>query len=431
VNLGRLSADLVVWENLADCGPCTIFCVNWRGRRGQSHFCGVLPQKSEQSPIALTILDRHAGRPGPESPGMSKPEATDRARTESRRGISSRQSTDLAAATRIDAAHEIEAVVADLPAAEATSAAQRVPDESSAAQVRLQAEQLAAHLRARQEELDHRAAQLNSQIAKWESEGRAARLWLSESENDLMARGQRLAKQEEELAARREAIVRRGQELAKQQEAVALRERELSEQQKALCELEQERSKQQEAICGRHEASPGEEAELSQQRRAFAEEVAAARQQMAAQRRQAAADVEQQRQAVQRRADHVDRCGAALGQLRGELARMQRETLEIRLATEELWVQLSGVAPPARLVQSLGRIRSKLAEQYAQANAELAEQKRDLEAIRDQLLKQHENLVREKRRFDQWASGQQMDCQEQASRLAARERQIEQAVGCA
>ena len=105
---------------------------------------------------------------------------------------------------------------------------------------------------------------------------------------------------------------------------------------------------------------------------------------------------------------------------------MHRETLEIRLATEELWVQLSGAAPPAALTGSLGRIRTKLAEQYHHANAELAEQKKELETIRGQLLEQHKTVLDQKRRFEQWASGCQEECQRTASRLVARERQLYQ-----
>ena len=103
---------------------------------------------------------------------------------------------------------------------------------------------------------------------------------------------------------------------------------------------------------------------------------------------------------------------------------MHRETLEIRLATEELWAQLSGAAPPAALTQSLGRIRAKLAEQYRQAQAETAEQKKELEAIRGELVAEHEKLVEQKRQFERWAAGCQEDCQQQASRLVAREQQL-------
>ena len=166
--------------------------------------------------------------------------------------------------------------------------------------------------------------------------------------------------------------------------------------------------------------------QLSGQRQTLAEETAALRQQMTAEHQRAMADLEQKRQAVGRRADQVDQSFTALKDLRAELRRMHRETLEIRLATEELWVQLSGAAPPAALTESLGRIRGKLAKQYQQANAELAEQKRELETIRDQLLEQHRTVVDQKRRFEQWATGCQEECQRTASRLVARERQLHQ-----
>ena len=156
----------------------------------------------------------------------------------------------------------------------------------------------------------------------------------------------------------------------------------------------------------------------------FAERSAAVRQEVAAERRQAIADIEEKRRAVQRRAEQVDQRGAALVQLRTELERIHRETLEIRLATEELWAQLSGVAPPAALTQSLGRIRAKLAQQYAQANVEAAEQKATLEATRGQLIAEHEKLVEQKRQFEQWAAAAREECQQQASRLVAREQQL-------
>ncbi len=109
----------------------------------------------------------------------------------------------------------------------------------------------------------------------------------------------------------------------------------------------------------------------------------------------------------------------------GQGQRLHRETLEIRLATEELWAQLSGAAPPAALVQSLGRIRGKLAEHYRLANLELHAQKEELEKLRGQLAAQHEALAREKCRFEEFTSTQQKEAQQQASRLIARERQLD------
>jgi septal ring factor EnvC (AmiA/AmiB activator) len=104
---------------------------------------------------------------------------------------------------------------------------------------------------------------------------------------------------------------------------------------------------------------------------------------------------------------------------------MHRETLEIRLATEELWVQLSGTAPAATLTQTLGQVRAKLAEQYRMANTELAGQRKELDEIRAQLAQQHEKLMVQKRDLDAWASRRQEEIQEQAARLVAREQELE------
>ena len=136
---------------------------------------------------------------------------------------------------------------------------------------------------------------------------------------------------------------------------------------------------------------------LSNERQTLIEETAATRDQIAAEHREAMAELEQNRQALQRRADHVDQSRSALKQLRGELGRMHRETLEIRLATEELSAQLSGAAPPAALIRSLGHIRTKLADQYRQASAELAQQKQELEAVRKELAGGYDTLARANR----------------------------------
>jgi len=309
-----------------------------------------------------------------------------------------------------------------------------VVDEPAAEQIRLQADQLAAHLRSRQKELDHREAEMNARIAKLESEARAVRLWLDERENDLASRGEELARHQQELLVQQREVERRlarlaaaetaqqkrfsastaqpeqKEESARVAAALAVRKKQLDEAEARLAEAQTE---------AQH---LGEQ--LSSQRRTFAEEIAATRGQMTAEHQRAMAELEQKRQAVQRRADHVDQCRAALKTLRTELERMHRETLEIRLVTEELWVQLSGAAPPAALTRSLGSIRTKLADQYRQANAELADQKKELETIRSQLLEQHEALVEQRQRFEQWVAGCQEECRQEASRLAAREQQF-------
>ena len=320
----------------------------------------------------------------------------------------SSQSVDLGSQKRIDPPHDTEDAVPE------STLAQSV-DEPVGEQVRLQADQLAVFLRNRQAELDHREAELNSRIARLDSDTRAARLWLGQREADLAARTEELGKREEFLreqheeqaaqlaaaeAALRQQSQQRQSDNSMTQQAEQLRRRQLENADSQLAETQAEIQKLRD--------------QLRSRQRSLADETAVLREQMAAEHRNAMDDVELKRKAVQRRADQVDRSRAALKQLRAELGRMHRETLEIRLATEELWVQLSGAAPPAALTRSLGRIRSKLAEQYRHANAELIEERKELEAIREQLTNQHESLLKQKRRFEKWVGGCQEECQQQA-----------------
>ena len=344
---------------------------------------------------------------------MAKSETSGSSQPASFHEKSSRKGTNLSATQRVDPPHGPDVSVTEELAPEQMPAAPRVADEPAAEQIRCQADQLAAHLRDRQKELDQREAALNSRIAKFESEARAARLWHSQREADIASRNEELGKElqrtEQEVETRLARLA--ATESAQRRQPSASRpEQELDEAAARLAEVQAETQRLDEQLASRQ--------------RAFAEEVAATRQRMAAEHREAMADVERKRHVVQRRADYVDRCRAALKQVRSELGRMQRETLEIRLTTEELWTQLAGAAPPAALTRSLGRIRTKLAEQYHQANVELAEQRKELEEIREQLIRRHEQLVEQKRQLDCSVADRHEECQKQASRLVAREQQL-------
>ncbi len=306
--------------------------------------------------------------------------------------------TRAVAEARIDAAHH--AAAPQVPDPGAGSASGKEPD-AAAEQLRTQANQLAEHLRGRQKDLDHREAELNARNAQLESDLRGARLWLSERIAELQ---QRAAEPSVEQTARQQSLEQAAGELEAKRKQLEQAEARLQEERAEMQKLQEQ---------------------LSARQRDVDEQDRLRREHLEAERRQALADVEEQRRAVGRRAEHVDRSRATLEQLRGELDRLHRETLEIRLATEELWVQLSGAAPPAALVQSLGRIRGKLAEHYRLANAELHAQKEELERTRGQLAEQHDKLAQERRRFEQWAATQQKETQQQASRLIARERQLD------
>lgn len=215
-----------------------------------------------------------------------------------------------------------------------------------------------------------------------------------------------------EQAARPTAkMLAQQQELDRAMEALLVREHRLEESELALEVLRKEtETLRDQLIADRQRAE---------------EDAHAQRRQMADEQRRAMADLEKKRQSLARRSEHVDHCQASLEELRGELDQMHRETLEIRLATEELWVQLSGAAPPASLTRSLSQIRARLADRYRLANDDLARQRRGLETIRDELTRQHDKLAQQKDAVRRWSVQREEEIEAQAARLVAREQELD------
>ena len=307
--------------------------------------------------------------------------------------------TRRAAETRIDVAHQAAPGESFDQAAQPQPIAS--PAEAAGQQIRTQAAQLAEHLRTRQKDLDHCEAELNARVAQFENDMGAARLWLSERMAELQERKQQ---PDEEHAGREEA-------LKKTAEQLDWRQKQIEAAQALLAEQRAETQKLQERLSARRAAIDREEGER--------------RQLFEAERGRMLAELEEQRRAVARRSERVDRSRAALEQLRGELGQLHRETLEIRLATEELSAQLSGVAPPAALIQSLGNIRNKLADHYRSAQSELRGRKEEIEALCAELVEQHQQLAEQKRQFDEWSAARQAENQQEAARLIACQRGLD------
>jgi chromosome segregation ATPase len=314
----------------------------------------------------------------------------------------------------------------------------------------VQAVQLAEYLRRRQKSLDHRESQLHAQIAQLEGEARATRMSfnervaeLEEKERALEARladltaadashGASRKEKKKDLARREKALADREQELEAETERsrsvledLSRREDEVREAAQTF-QVRKQQLDQAEAVLDDTLAEADQLREQSiAERHRVEEEARAGRQRMAVEGRRAAAELDAKRRSLARRGEHVDQSRAALDQLRAELGRVHREALEIRLATEELWVQLCGSAPPAALTRSLGQVRAKLAEHYRMATAEVAEKKAELETLRGQLAEEHQKLIRQKAGLEQWAAGRQQEVEQQAQRLVAREEELE------
>ncbi len=236
--------------------------------------------------------------------------------------------------------------------------------------------------------LERRRAQAESQTQRLLE--KAAR-----PSKELLAREETVREATEEFHRRRQQIFETEQTLAAEQDEVRELRRALLVERKELQRLEQQRSQEASDLRDRMQL-----------------------------------ELEAKRQQIDQRGEELDRAQTALRHIRAELSEMHRETLELRLATEELWMQLSGTIPPATLTRSLSRIRSSLAETYRTENSELVRRKLELRSIGSELAEDHKSLQQQKDELDAWLARRENEIEQQAQRLVAREQELhDQQVG--
>jgi chromosome segregation ATPase len=145
--------------------------------------------------------------------------------------------------------------------------------------------------------------------------------------------------------------------------------------------------------------------ELEGHRQEQMTELTAARRQWVEEQRHREAELTRRQEALERHAEQLDHRRAVLEQSQQDVTALHREALEMRLATEELWAQLTGAVPPAELHEALGETRARLAGHYRLASAEIEARKAELQALRDDLAAQHDRLREQVAESEAWAAG--------------------------
>lgn len=354
---------------------------------------------------------------------------------------------------RIDSAHVANP---DLSAPEPSQAAVYEPvplDVSPAAtadQVRLQASQLATHLQRQQQAIDHRESELNARVAAMENQIRAARLWLEEQQAELTSREMEIERRQQTASpTRSDGLVTEGRRLPIDDEALRLRAEELDrraaeldaagrqlaerfgmgEAKSGLESLEAYRAQLEhsEKLLATAQAQWQEKfRELAEQRAAFARFVETERKKLADDRRRWSEAHQQDERELRRQQMELANRQGALQALRAEVVRRQQEDLEMRLATEELWSQLSEQVSPPAIAHSLGQIRMRLTEEFRLAKADVAGERATIKQLAEQVAGQH-RLVSEKReQLQSWLGARLRDFEQLSNQLAERERQVDE-----
>ncbi len=136
-------------------------------------------------------------------------------------------------------------------------------------------------------------------------------------------------------------------------------------------------------------------------------------------------EIKLQSEQLSRRETELEQRAESLDRMHFELQTTQREVLEMRLATEETWAQLTGVLAPATLTRSIAQVRSKLADQYQQMLSDLAERRTELRTTANEVSTQYEQLRKHRDELQAWAERRNQDFAELASRLVSREQELD------
>jgi hypothetical protein len=301
----------------------------------------------------------------------------------------------LASAAASPAVPPVNLAASEIPAWQFAAAS---PDGIAFEQMQNQAAQLAAQLAKQQMALDHREAEINARAAAVESQVRTARLWLSEKlemlarskgeaawvNDETLARlaagarslhpagpsatglddpaiplshaaeswrhqrwqeqfeqwrGERQAAAEAETPGSPETAMEQADSSAQPPAVPIYRRKEAEERLQATEQRLAARAAELEAK--RVELLADRRA-LETEREAFHVEKQQERWRLAEQRRTMSEKLMRQRARLRRRRDDFDARETALRQLRADLLRAQQQTLEMRLAAEELWARLRG-----------------------------------------------------------------------------------------
>jgi hypothetical protein len=313
---------------------------------------------------------------------------------------------------------------------------------------RTHAQQLATQLESRQRELDRREAQFHAHLAKQESEARSARLWFQERHHELVERQATLDALEERLSTQEkrqtekpiaqsqpldhlpdldQELLRNLAEQHELAEGITQRERQCDAIDRAFQEREQRLAAAEASLAQAQTELEAAWQKFHNQKDAWCGERQDWRDKLTAERKRFEAECAARHDRLLERSNQLEMRAAALDQTRAEVLQAQRETLEMRLTIDEVWAQLSRLAPPAAITQSLARVRSKLTDHYRAQLNDIAQQRADLEGLAAKISQQHERLARQRRDFDESARSQQTEIEMQAARLVAREQELDEA----
>lgn len=433
--------------------------------------------------------------------------------------MSERREPKKSRVTRVDGAHPVrgkEAQSREESNIGSARAAAGGSEPHAAEQLRNQAGQLARHLQLKQQQIDHREAQLNARVAQLERELRNSRLSSQEQVHSFQEREQALEQQVLELRQQLEAVASAEASAANQEqrESIALKKRQAELEQaerrllegqtrlateaesmrvaverlrvdRAAAERELNVGRQELAIARaqlaqkerdllanveRHRASVAASVDnalahknrddhaalnelrekeqtlatascvldeqtqaLEEERHRFNDAQAAAAQTLAEQhtsleqwKQRAEEEVAALREKLSRRQSRLDDTRKSLEQTKHDVHELHREAIEMRMVAEQLWQRLAKRGSVAELTTSLGKLRTKLADEFRLSHEELDRKQHELQSLAEKLDDKQYQVKRQRVELQEWLERRYEGIEEQAARLVARELELDQ-----
>ena len=287
-------------------------------------------------------------------------------------------------------------------------------------QLRNHASQLASYLQGKQRTLDHREAKLNAQLAALDNETRTARLMIQQGEEEMSGRlhqlEERESKNKQQLHDLQQVLVRRERELTDRAKPFM---KQAAELERSLRELKADAKNRNDRPDTKRPAIDTNDRSAKDRQEATTENPLRTNPQTTS-----STEIEQKKAQLQEQTVHLEKRNAALKQLQEDLTRLNRETLEMRLITEELWGKLSQQMTPAELTQSVSELRKKLADHYQVADAKVARQHEELEKLRTELGARFQQLNQRRYALQNWLETRHEEIEQQATRLVGREQEL-------
>ena len=134
-----------------------------------------------------------------------------------------------------------------------------------------------------------------------------------------------------------------------------------------------------------------------------------------------ASELESERRLLAERKIELDRRKSVLQRMQSETQSLHREALEMRLVTEQLWIEISEKAPPEHVNELLTSLRARLDQHYVEQQKEIQDQAGELVELKESIEQKQEDLRLQSNQLQQWVETRHDEIKSYAAEVDARE----------